>query len=411
MRILIVSQYFWPENFRVNDLAQGLVEKGHQVTILTGIPNYPDGKFYPGYGLLKNIRQDYKGARVLRIPLIPRGRGGNLNLILNYLSFVLFGVIWGPFICRDQYDVVFVYGISPILMAIPAVFLRKIRKIPLVLYVMDLWPESISAVGAFKSSLILKGVTKIVRFIYKRSDQILVPSAGFIERVKSLGTNESRVSYWPQWAEDHYQAVPAEIESTAGREMPFGFRIMFAGNIGAAQGFKTIIEAAEKLKSFPDIHWIILGDGRMKPWVEEEIRVRKLWNTVHLLGRRPVELMPRYFALADVLLVSLKSDPIFALTLPAKIQSYMACGRPILACLDGEGAKIIEESGAGVTSLAEDYESLAKSVLKMYNLSAKQRAEMGLLGKTYYQKHFQRDTLLVQLEDWFSILAARGSDY
>ena len=334
MRILIVSQYFWPENFRINDLSTGLVQRGHQVTVLTGIPNYPDGKFYSGYNFFKNTRQNYCGARVIRVPLIPRGKGGNLNLILNYLSFVMFGTLLAPFVCRQKYDAIFVYGISPILMAIPAIFFKKIRKIPLSLYVLDLWPESISAVGAIKLPFFLSGVKKIVRFIYKNSDRILVSSPGFLGRIKEMGIDESKINYWPQWAEDDYKIVTVKENSRESREMPSGFRIMFAGNIGAAQGFETIIEAADKLKDHRNIHWVIIGDGRLKPWAEEQVRLRKLENTVHLLGKRPVGTMASYFALASVLLVSLKSDPIFALTLPAKIQSYMACGRPILACLD-----------------------------------------------------------------------------
>ena len=400
MRILIVSQYFWPENFRVNDLSTGLVQRGHQVTILTGIPNYPDGKFYPGYNFFKNTRQNYCGAQVIRVPLIPRGKGNNFNLVFNYLSFVIFGTLLVPFVCRQKYDAIFVYGISPILMAIPAIFLKKIRKIPVVLYVLDLWPETISAVGAIKSPLFLNVVKKIVYFIYKHSDQILVSSPGFVGRIKEMGIDGLKIKYWPQWAEDNYKVVAVKENLAESREMPSGFRIMFAGNIGAAQGFKTIIEAAEKLKNHNDIHWVIIGDGRMKPWVEEQIRLRRLENTVHLLGRRPVSTMSSYFALADVLLVSLKRDPIFALTLPAKIQSYMACGRPILACLDGEGARVIQESGAGFFCPAEDYELLSGCVLKMFNLTDAERKETGLRGRAYFEKHFTRDILLTQFEKW-----------
>jgi len=400
MRILIVSQYFWPENFRVNDLSAGLVQRGHQVTVLTGIPNYPDGKFYSGYNFFKNIRQNYCGAQVIRVPIIPRGRGGNLSLIFNYLSFVISGVLLAPFICRQEYDAIFVYGISPILMAIPAIFLKKIRKIPVILYVLDLWPESIAAVGAIKSSFFLKAVKKIVYFIYKHCDQILVSSPGFVGRIKEMGIDESKINYWPQWAEDNYKIVSVDKDSAESQEMPAGFRIMFAGNIGAAQSFKTIIEAADKLKDHLNIHWIIIGDGRMKPWVEEQVRLRKLENTVYLLGKRPVETMSSYFALADVLLVSLKKDPIFALTLPAKIQSYMACGRPILACLDGEGAKIIEESGAGISCPVDNSKVLVESVLKMFNFTEAERRGMGLRGRAYFEKHFTRDILLSQLDKW-----------
>jgi len=403
MRILIVSQYFWPENFRVNDLSTGLVQKGHEVTVLTGIPNYPDGNFYAGYNFFKNTRQNYCGAEVIRVPVIPRRKGGNFNLILNYLSFVVFGTLLAPFVCRKKYDAIFVYGISPVLMAIPAVFLKIIRKTPLVLYVLDLWPESISAVGAFKSPFLLKQVAKIVRFIYKHCDQILVSSPGFIERIKEMGVDGVRINYWPQWAEDNYKIVTVKENSDENIQMPSGFRIMFAGNIGAAQGFEAIIKAAEQLKGCSQIHWIILGDGRMKPWVEEQVRLNKLENNVHLLGRRPLEKMPSYFAMADVLLVTLKDDPIFSLTIPAKIQSYMACGRPILACLNGEGAKVINESGAGISCPAEDFDALADSVLKMSKLSETELAAMGLNSRVYFERHFTRNILLDQFEKWLIV--------
>jgi len=398
MRILIVSQYFWPENFRINDLSAGLVQRGHTVTVLTGIPNYPAGKFYSGYNFFKNTRQEYCGARVVRVPIIARGKGGNLNLILNYLSFVIFGTLWAPFVCRQEYDVIFVYGISPILMAIPAIFLKKIRKVPVILYVLDLWPEAVTAVVPIKSPFLSNLLKKIVYFIYKNCDQILVSSSGFAEPIKEMGISGSKINYWPQWAEDNYKIVTVKEDSSESREMPSGFRIMFAGNIGVPQGFETIIEAADKLKGHLNIHWVIIGEGRMKPWVESQVRLRKLENTVHLLGRRPVETMASYFALADVLLVSLKKGHLFALTLPAKIQSYMACGRPILACLDGEGAKVIQESQAGVFCPAEDHELLAAAVLKMSQFTDAERIEMGLRGRAYFEKHFSRDKLLTELE-------------
>lgn len=399
MRILIVSQYFWPESFRINDLAVGLVKKGHEVTVLTGIPNYPFGKFYQGYGLFNNLRQNYFGAKIIRVPVIPRAKGRIVQLVLNYLSFTFSSVFVSLFLNRKKFDLVF-FSHSPVAEGIPAVLLKKIRKMPLISYIVDLWPDAISSVGAIKSPFILNGLGKIVRFIYSHCDQILVSSPGFIERIKAMGIDQSKINYWPQWAEDNYQIIPADKNSAESKEMPSGFRIMFAGNIGAAQGFETIIKAADKLKDFSDIHWVILGDGRMKTWVEKEIELRKIKNTVHVLGRRPVESMPRYFALADALLVNLKSDPVFALTLPAKIQSYMACGRPILACLDGEGAKIIQKSGAGISCPAGDYESLAETVLKIYNCSEIERKEMGLKGRAYFEKHFARNILLAQFEKW-----------
>ncbi len=410
MKILLLTQYFWPENFRINDLAAGLAQKGHEVTVLTGIPNYPSGRYFSGYGLFKNLKQEYRGAAVLRLPLISRGRGGRLRIVLNYLSFMVSALIFTPFLCRGKFDLIF-FSLSPLAEGIPAVLVKKIQKAPLVFYAVDLWPESISALGVIKSPFILNGVAKIMRFVYKHCDQILVSSSGFIGPITAMGVDESRISYWPQWAENNYRMIPAGDSSTESREMPLGFRIMFAGNIGAAQGLKTIIEAADKLKYLQDIHWIILGDGRMKSWAEKEIRSRKLENSVHILGRRPIEAMPRYFALADVLLVSLKNDPVFALTFPAKIQSYMACGRPILACLNGEGAKVIQESGSGISCPADDSESLAETVLKMYNFTDTERKEMGLRGRAYFEKNFSRNVLLPRFEKWIQALSDKNAAF
>jgi colanic acid biosynthesis glycosyl transferase WcaI len=404
MRVLVVSQYFWPENFRVNDICAGLIEKGHEVTVLTGIPNYPDGYFFPGYGLFKKTQQNHDGIKIARVPLFPRLKGSRLCLILNYFSFVFFGSLFAPFLLQEKYDVIFVFAVSPVLMAIPAIFLTKLRKIPMILYVLDLWPESISAVGAFKSPFILELVKKVVRFIYKNSDKILVSSPGFIGQIEKIGIDKASISYWPQWAEDDYSIFDNEKEYTKIRNMPSGFKVMFAGNIGAAQSFGTIIEAAKKLKDFSEIHLIILGDGRMRPWVEEQIRLHNLETTVHLLGRRPLEEMPSYFAKADVLLVSLRGDLIFSLTIPAKIQSYMACGRPIIACLNGEGARIVEESGAGFSCHAEDPAALAESILKMYRLDDSQRKAMAMNSRAYFEKHFTRDILLTELNSHIKAL-------
>jgi colanic acid biosynthesis glycosyl transferase WcaI len=404
MHILIVSQYFWPENFRVNDICSGLIQKGHKVTVLTGIPNYPEGYFFKGYGLFKNIRQNCCGAKIVRIPIFPRFKGGRLSLILNYFSFVLSGLIFAPFLLRKKYDVIFVFAVSPILMTIPAIFLKKLKRIPIILYVLDLWPEAIMAVGAFKSSFILENVKKIVRFIYKNSDKILVSSPGFIPQIEKMGVDQKKLMYWPQWAEDDYSIARREEKHPIVENLPNGFKVMFAGNIGAAQGFYTIIEAAKKLKDFSDIHWVVLGDGRMKLWVEEQVKLNGLEKTVHLLGRRPLEEMPAYFSHADALLVSLKKGLAFSLTIPAKIQSYMACGRPIIACLDGEGAKIVEESGAGFSCRAEDPTALSEATLKMYRLADAQRKTMAMNSRTYFEKHFTRDMLLAELNSQIKAL-------
>lgn len=405
MKILIVTQYFWPESFRINDLAVGLKEKGHQVTVLTGIPNYPDGHFFQGYGFFKNVRQDYHGVKVMRSPLVPRGKGGGLRLALNYLSFAFFASLLGPFFCRGKFDLIFIYEPSPITVCLPALLLKKLKSAPVMFWMQDLWPESLSATGAVRSEKILKMVDMLVRFIYKGCDCILVQSQAFFEPVMRRGGDSSRILYYPNSAEELYQPVVLEKDALERAVMPEGFCVTFAGNIGAAQDFETILNAAELLKDHAEIIWVIIGDGRMFPWVKSQVIKRNLIQTVHLLGRHPVEAMPRYFSLADALLVTLRKEPIFELTIPSKIQSYLACAKPIIAALDGEGARIIKEAGAGLTCQAENPEaSLAEAVLEMYRMPQSERQAMGMCGNTYFNAHFEHKMLLDQLETWMKEL-------
>ena len=398
MRILIVTQYFWPESFRVNDLALGLKERGHAVAVLTGLPNYPTGRFFPGYGFFTPSSEEFNGLPVYRVPLIPRGSGQRWRLALNYFSFAIFASLLAPVRCRGVFDLIFVFEPSPITVGIPAIMLKKFKRAPVMFWVQDLWPESLSATRAIRSELLLHWVAQLVRFIYQRCDRILVQSEGFIPSVTALGADPQRVAYFPNWAETLYCPVATAEDAPERKEVPAGFCVMFAGNIGAAQSFETILEAATLLRQHHDIHWVVVGDGHRRAWVEGQILERGLKESVHLLGPRPAEVMPRYFALADALLVMLKCDPIFALTIPSKVQSYLACAKPILAALDGEGARVVRESGAGIVCPAEDAKALAESVLRLSRMSPQERAAMGQKGRTYFEANFEREKLLDRLE-------------
>lgn len=411
MNVLIVTQYFWPENFRINDLVLGLQERGHLVTVLTGIPNYPTGKYFVGYGLFKKLKDDYQGISVLRVPLVPRGDGNGIRLILNYLSYALSASVIGPFLCRGKYDVIFVFEPSPITVGIPAFILKKTTSAPILFWVQDLWPESLSATGAVRSKIILAAVTWLVRLIYKGCDRILVTSRAYIDKIEKLGVSSERLYYFPQYTEELYQPVVIEPDAVERTLVPNGFRIMFAGNIGAAQDFSTIIEAAGILKAYRDIHWIVIGDGRMRKWVDSEVRKRGLSDFVHLIGRYPVESMPRFYSLADVMLVTLKKDPLFALTIPAKVQSYFACGKPIIAALDGEGGRLMRESQAGISCSAEDPNALAEAVLKMYTMPKTEREMMGRHGRDYYLKYFERNMLIDRLQMWMKDLSTEVANH
>ena len=293
---------------------------------------------------------------------------------------------------------------SPVTVGIPAILIKKLRGTPILFWVQDLWPESLSATGATESKWILRRVESLVRRIYRHCDKILVQSEAFRGPIERLGVKREDIVYLPNSAEAFYRPVSLEGDASEHAELPKGFRVMFGGNIGKAQGFEMILDAAELLKGQTDIHWIIVGDGRMFSWVRHEVRKRELGRTVHLLGRFPAEEMPRYFALADALLVTLRNQPIFSLTIPAKVQSYLACGKPIIAALDGEGARVVQEAGAGLTVRPEDARALADAVLAMYRMPQEDRMAMGLKGRSYFETHFERGLLLERLDRWMKEL-------
>jgi colanic acid biosynthesis glycosyl transferase WcaI len=399
MNLLIITNHFWPENFRISDLALGLIKKGHRVTVLSGVPDYPEGKFFPGYGILKRRKEDYQGIKIWRVPRVPRGHGGKLRLSLNFLSFALCGCLLAPLYCPGPFDLILVFETSPVTVGLPALVLKNLRNIPIMFWVQDLWPESLSATGAVSSGPLLGLVGLLVRLIYRGSDLILAQSRAFFPSIEKYGGSKEKTVYLPNSAEDFYRPVQVEAEASERALLPRGFTLMFAGNIGAAQDFETILAAAELLKDRRDLHWVILGDGRRRAWVEERVQAQGLSGTVHLLGRYPPEAMPRFFALADALLVTLKKEPIFALTIPAKVQSYLACSKPVIAALDGEGARVVQEADAGLAGPASDATALADNVLTMYHLSKSQRQAMGLRGRSYFEQHFERHKLLDRLEE------------
>lgn len=400
MRVLIVTQYFWPENFRINDLALGLRDRGHRVEVLTGLPNYPSGRLFEGYGPFRPRREDFQGVVVHRVPLIPRGGGGGVRLALNYLSFAGLGALLAPWRVRGRFDVILVFEPSPITVGIPALVLKRTRRAPVMFWVQDLWPESLSATGAVRSPAILKAVERLVRAIYRGCDRILVQSEAFVDPVRRLAGESARVQYFPNSAEAFYRPVDPASGNGSVPPLPGGFRVMLAGNLGAAQDLPTVLDAAERLRGRGDVHWLLVGDGRMRGWVEEQVSARGLGGTVHLLGAHPPEAMPHFFARADVLLATLRREPIFASTIPSKVQSYMACARPILAALDGEGARVVTEAGAGVAVPAEDPAALADAVARLAALPAAEREAMGARGRRYFMEHFEREMLLDRLEGW-----------
>jgi colanic acid biosynthesis glycosyl transferase WcaI len=406
VRLLVVTQYFWPETFRVNDLVEGLVARGHEVTVLTGRPNYPEGRIFAAYRRDPAAFSRFAGAEVLRVPLRPRGKGG-LRLVLNYASFVFWGCLLGPWKLRGRrYDAIFFWETSPITSALPAILLRRLKRAPLAMWVLDLWPETLSAVGVVRSQSVLNMVGWLVAFIYRRCDLILAQSRAFFANIEKWSGDTSRIRYLPGWAEPQFTAEPASVSKASEMDsFSEGFTVMFAGNIGDAQDFPEILAAFELLRHRPDIRLVILGDGRAAEQVRAEVGKRGLADTVIMLGKHPIERMPSFFRCADALLVSLKPEPIFAMTIPGKVQAYLAAGIPVLGMIDGEGARVIVESGAGLACNAGDGAGLARIVEQLADMSESQRREMGARGRDYGRREFDRDILIDRVVGWLEQMA------
>ena len=411
MRLLVVSQYFWPENFRVNDLVVGLTGRGHEVTILTGHPNYPEGKIFPSFRKDPGRFSAYAGAKVIRVPLVPRGKG-SLCLVLNYLSFIFSSLFLGPLRLRGQsFDAIFIFQSSPVTVALPAILLRRLKRAPALMWILDLWPESLSAVGRVTSPRLLGLVGRMVTFIYRRCDLLLLQSKAFTANVQGHGACMPQLRYFPGWAEPLFKQ-PLTLAPRAP-ELAFyqeTFNILFAGNLGEAQDFPAILDAVASLEDLPQVRWLVVGDGRMGNQIKTEIQSRGLENRVILLGRHPIERMPSFFRGAHALLVTLRKDPIFSLTIPGKVQSYLASGIPLLGMLDGEGARIILEAEAGLVAPAGDGSLLADNVRTLAAMTVDERSAMGRRGQKYCNHEFDRDHLLASLEFWIRECRAKGTE-
>jgi glycosyltransferase involved in cell wall biosynthesis len=393
MDILIVSQYFWPESFRVNDFASSLVKLGHRVTVLTGKPNYPAGKIYGGYKFLGYQKESYNEVSVIRVPLIPRGNSNGFMLAVNYLSFILFSCIYVLFHSR-RYDVTLTYGLSPVFQAYAAVLYKKLYKVRTFLWIQDLWPESVKAAGRLNSRYVYGVLEKMVVNVYSNVDGIFCQSPVFSDSILKKGVQLDKIFYAPNWAEDLYTNKDNINNEKYSSLMPKGFIVMFAGNIGESQDFDSVIKAAIILRKYQDVKWVIIGDGRKKKDVVKQISDNDLIGTVFLLGKFPVEDMPSMFVHADVMLTSLKDEYIFSLTIPSKIQSYMAFGKPILTMLNGIGSKVVKDADCGYTAHAGDYESLAKNVLLAKQADKNILAAKGQNGYQYYMKNFAKDIVI-----------------
>ena len=398
MRLLLWSQYFWPETFRINELAGALVKSGLSVTVLTGKPNYPGGAIFPGYNWAGIQRQTFSGAELVRIPMLPRGLGSSLRLMLNYLSFIVSGYLFAPFALRRMnFDAVLVYAPSPLLQALPAILLARLKRAPLIVWVQDLWPESLVATGNVRNPLVLWLVEAAVRHIYRRADSILIQSEAFHAPVAKLTRDPGKIRFFPNSAE---VPAPTLVEGKEVRKLAQSMRehfsIVFTGNVGQAQAMETIVEAADLLRLHPEIQFYVVGDGSRAEWMAEEVERRKLGN-LQLTGRFPAADIPAFLDAASALLVTLRNDVVGAYTIPSKLQGYLAARRPIIACMNGEGARVVAEAQAGLVCPAENPEALADAVLRLYAVSADERTRLGQNGYRYFMSHYEATRLTSEL--------------
>lgn len=394
-KILFVCQYFYPETFRGNDVAFHLAKEGHDVHVLTGTPNYPAGKFHDGYGIFRKRHEVINGVNVTHLPIFPRGNN-KIMLMLNYFSYMIVAWVYTLFhAIFHKYDMVFCQQLSPVMMSSPAVLYKKLRNVPLYTWVLDLWPESLTAAGGINNKYILGFFKSFVASEYKHSDKILISSRSFVESIREYGNYDDKIIYYPQWSD----GAPTDHVNFDMPLIPDGFKMMFAGALGEAHGFECNMQAALLTKDYKDIKWIIVGDGRKLKWVKLFIKDNGLEDTVYTLGRFPSSTMPMFFEKADVMLVSLTDSPLFNLYAPAKISSYMASGRPIITCLNGEGSQVVEEAKCGWSVKAGDAESLAHLVISLSKADKSVLNEKGKNGRIYYNDHFDKETCLRKLNE------------
>lgn len=394
--ILIVSQCFYPEQFRINDIASEWVKRGYKVTVLTGIPNYPQGKFYPGYGYFKKRKEQWNGIDIIRIPLIPRGHN-SIGLVLNYFSFVISGFFWKTF-TRLKADAVFTFQLSPATQALVGVWFAKRRKIPHYMYVQDLWPESVTVAAGIKNKAIIGPIRKMVDKLYKRSKMIFATSPSFVTEIQGrLESNKEKVVYWPQYAEEFYAPSNERSELIPNDGV---LNITFTGNIGTAQGLEVLPEAARILKTEGvPVRFNIVGDGRNKDNFISEIKKCGVEDSFNLVGIQPATGIPAILASSDVAFLSFADSSLYAMTIPAKLQSYMACGCAIIAAAGGETRRVIEEAGCGLCSDVGDAAALAENVKKLVRLDLD---EMGRASRSYFEGHFLKKELMDEMDKWLN---------
>lgn len=406
MKVLIVTQYFWPETFRINEVAQALAEKVTKLTVLTGQPNYPDGKIFPGYKAYSSQRDFREKIQIQRVPIIPRKGSNPIRLFFNYLSYIISASTIG--FCKlrkDHYDIIFCYGVSPIFQVIPGLIMRKYFGSKVVIYVQDLWPESVAATGYIKNKKVLSIIRRFVKVIYNASDLILISSKSFREPIQSL-TKHVPIEYFPN-SVDSVRLLNFDNDEEDLSLLKESFSIVFTGNIGYAQSVETIIKAAEKIKHIEQIKIFMIGEGSCLDWMKSAVKDKNLQN-IHFIRKLDIRMMPKVYESSSVLLATLADREIFNYTVPQKIIGYLAAGRPIVAATNGETASIIQDSKAGFCAKAEDWQGLSQNILKLYKCSSKELDAIGKKGNAYFMKYFDHNKLMLQLMNEFKNLVGKS---
>lgn len=395
--ILVVSQYFYPETFRINDMCQEWVKRGYKVTVVTGIPNYPMGKTFDGYGLTKKRHEVWNGIEIYRIPLIPRGTG-SIGMMANYASFAMSGIIAGV-TKKIKADFVFSFEVSPMTQVLTGSAFAKKLGVPHYLYVQDLWPENVMTVTGITNPAIIKPIDKMVDYIYKNTDHIFATSPSFVDAIcnRKVRVDRNKVHYWPQYAEEFYQ--PCEKNPVSEIPEDDSFKVIFTGNIGTAQGLQILPKTAELLKD-ENVKFVMVGDGRYLAEFNAEVEKHGVADKFVMVPRQPAERIPELLAACDAAFLSFQDAELWRKTIPAKLQSYMACGMPIIASAEGETERVVEEAASGICCKIGDAEGLAEAVL---NMSKQDISAMAKNSRRYFEEHFDKQKLMDEMDRYFKL--------
>jgi glycosyltransferase involved in cell wall biosynthesis len=401
MRILLLSQWYTPEpDIRIHLLGRELVARGHQVTVITGFPNYPSGRVYPGYRIRWRQWEEHDGLRILRLPLYPDHSRSHIKRVLNFISFAASASTIGLMLCGSA-DVMWVYH-PPLTTAIPAWLISKVRGVPFIYEVQDMWPETLAATGMLPSPRIARWVGSMARFIYRHASAVTVISQGFKRNLIAKGVPGAKIHVVPNWADEQlFRPLPRDEQLARRHGLTGHFNIVYGGNMGAAQALDNVLRAATLLHDLPNVRFVLIGDGVDEARLRQAVEEQGLTN-VAFIGRQPMTEMPRFFALADVLLIHLNRDPLFEITVPGKMTAYLACGKPILCAVAGEAAEVIANAAAGLVCPPENAEALAQSVRRLYFMSSGQRDELGQAGRRAFLTSFTREALMKQYVDVFA---------